>query len=313
MGSAYPAHKLLIESKHSKIYEQLIQQASLPGLSIASPENPESYTADLVFGEPSLIRLVLDRLPNVQWIQSTWAGVEPLLDAKLRHNYILTNVRNVYGPLMSEYVLGYILLIERKILSRWQSQKERKWDASPNGLLRNKTIGLLGVGTTGGHIALTAKHFGLRVYGYTRQSETYREVDKYFHGGEWKRFVNDLDYLVCTMPGTRETNNFINAELIGSLPEKAWLINIGRGSTIDDSALIQALNNHKIQGAILDVFQDEPLPGDHPFWSTPNTFITFHTAAQNYPPDIAAVFIENYQRLIDGKAVNYQVNFELGY
>jgi phosphoglycerate dehydrogenase-like enzyme len=91
------------------------------------------------------------------------------------------------------------------------------------------------------------------------------------------------------------------------------LINIGRGSTIDETALVNALNNAIIAGAVLDVLVEEPLPAENPLWSTPNTFITSHTAARNYPPDIASIFIENYKLLIQAKPLLYQVSFELGY
>jgi phosphoglycerate dehydrogenase-like enzyme len=318
MDSSTQSHKLLILSQHFDIYRKLIEKEQLPGLSIVATPNPSEeyldYTRfDLVFGEPSLVTQILGRLTNLIWLQSSWAGVEPLLALKVKRDYILTNVRGVYGPLMSEYVFAYILAIERKILARWQAQHSKLWEASLNGSLKNKLIGLFGVGSIGARIAQTANYFGMRVYGYTRQSESYKYVDKYFHGGTWIEFARDLDYLVCTLPGTEATRNIINAKAISALPRKVWLVNVGRGSTLDETALIQALNKKMISGAILDVFKEEPLPLDHPLWSTPNTYITYHTAAQNNPPEIAAIFIENYRRLNNGESLMYQVDFELGY
>jgi phosphoglycerate dehydrogenase-like enzyme len=318
MNSINPLHQLLILSQHSETYNQLIRQKNLPGLSIKAFGDPDQVLFsnseyDLVFGEPSLVCRVLNKLMNVKWVQSSWAGVEPLLQPNIRCEYILTNIRNMYGPLMSEYVFGYLLMIERQNIPRWQSQQCGEWDDRPYGILDRKLIGLLGVGTIGAHLASTAKHFGMRVYGYTRQSESCPNVDKYFHGENLVKFTADLDYLVCSLPGTSATRKIIDEIFLLNLPRKAWLVNIGRGSTMDEMALANALNNGSLAGVVLDVFTEEPLPPGHPLWSTPNTFITAHTAARNNPPEIANVFTENYLRFLQGERLMNQVNFELGY
>ncbi len=215
--------------------------------------------------------------------------------------------------MMAEFVFGYLLAIERQILPRWQSQQHGEWDDRSYGTLNGKLFGLLGVGTIGAQLAATARHFGMRVYGYTRQSETCREIDQYFHVGSSSQFLEDLDYLVCCLPGTNATKRIVDAQFLANLPQKAWLINVGRGSTVDETALADALNNGSLAGAVLDVFTEEPLPRGHPLWSTPNTFITSHSAARNNPTEIVTVFIENYMRFIRGECLLYQVNFELGY
>jgi len=311
-------HHLLVLSEDHQVYIRLLEQARLPDLIITAASKPDQVTGkagefDLIFGEPELISKVINLLTKVEWVQASWAGVEPLMAQGLRCNYILTNARNVYGQLMTEYVFGYMVMIERQILSRWKAQKERKWSCETPGTLKGKIFGLLGIGSIGSHLATSAKFFGMKVFGYTRQSEVCAEVDRYFHGDDWRDFTAELDYLVCTLPSTKATHNLVNADFLSSLPARAWLINIGRGSTIDETALIDHLRSGSLAGAVLDVTREEPLPADHPLWDTQNTFLTFHTAARNYPPDIVALFIENYRRLIRGEQLNYQVNFELGY
>jgi len=311
-------HQLLILSKDFEIYKHLIEQMNLPGLSIlvASEPNDAIYIGgdcDLIFGEPLLVSKVLNHLPHIKWVQTSWAGVEPLLVPSIRRDYILTNARNVYGLMMSEYVFGYLLMIERRILPRWQAQLSGKWDDSPYSTLKGKLLGLMGVGTIGAHLAGTAKHFGMRVYGYTYKTETCADVDRYFHGNERFNFAADLDYLVCCLPGTIATACIVDEAFFSALPHRAWLVNIGRGTTVNEAALVEALTNRSLAGAVLDVFMEEPLPRAHPLWSTPNTFITSHTATRNYPPDIASLFIENYKLFIIGKPLLYQVNFERGY
>jgi phosphoglycerate dehydrogenase-like enzyme len=309
---------LLILSRHADEYQQQIQSAGLPGLTIFATQEPgeaqkHAGECELAFGEPSLVRQVIGGMPRLHWVQSTWAGIEPLLAPCRDRGIILTNVRGVYGPLVSEYVFGYLLAIERRILPRWQAQQARLWDDSSPGTLRGKLLGLLGVGSIGAHLARTAGGFGMHVRGYTRQSEDCPEVEKYFHGEEWIDFAGGLDYLVCTLPRTVHTQELVDAEKLRALPTHAWLVNIGRGSTVDEQALVSALQGGQLAGAVLDVFQEEPLPADHPLWQIPNTFITSHTAARNYPPDIAALFIENYRRYVKGETMIGLVSFEQGY
>jgi phosphoglycerate dehydrogenase-like enzyme len=318
MKNHYEAHQLLILSKDSIVYKQTIEQAGFSNLSILAVDEPGEAIrfggeSDLLFGDPSLACQVINLIPSIRWYQSSWAGIEALVLPGMRTDYLLTNARNVYGEMMSEYVFGYLLMIERQILPRWQSQLKHIWDERPSGTLKGKWIGLLGVGSIGSHLAITAHHLGMHVLGYTRISESCTNVDQYFHGNEILDFVSKLDYLVCSLPYTPTTKGMINANLLSYIPTKAWLINIGRGSTVDETALREALNYGKIAGAVLDVFDVEPLPDGHPFWDTPNTYITSHTAAKNYLPDIADLFIENYKLFINGKSLKYLVNFEQHY
>jgi phosphoglycerate dehydrogenase-like enzyme len=301
--------KLLILSRDADEYLKLIRQAGLPNLEITS----ETAECDIILGEPSLIRNHLSDLPDLKWIQSCYAGVESLMDPALRRDYILTNARGVFGSLMSEYVFGYILAHEKKIFKRYQSQRSKKWDRAESGLLRGKTIGLLGVGSIGAHLAGTAKHFEMTVRGFTRESETSGQVDKYFHPPDILKFADGLDYLVCVLPRTEGTNKLVDANLLEALPPRAVLINIGRGNAVDESALMDALTRGKIASAVLDVTEQEPLPQDHPFWTRPNLLLTFHTSAMSYPEDITKLFSENYHLFIEGKPLKHQVDFEKGY
>ncbi len=311
-------HSLLILSQDSESYHRLIGEAGLPSLTILATSEPAEALeigagCDLLFGEPARLSQVVSRLPRLKWVQATWAGVEPLLALAMPRGYQLTNARNVYGPMMSEYVFGYLLAIERGILPRWQAQQEQKWDGSTPGSLRGKLLGLLGVGSIGAHLAATARHFQMRTYGFTAHSESCPDVDRYFHPGAWPEFASDLDYLACSLPGTPATLGLVDSAHLAALPGKAWLVNVGRGSTVDETALVEALRSGAIAGAVLDVFMQEPLPPGHPLWSTPHTFITSHTAARNYLPDIANLFIENYRRYIAGQPLLHQVDFDLGY
>lgn len=301
--------KLLILSRDAVEYARLIQAASLPDLKLYN----DSQECDIVLGEPKLIREALPRLPRLKWVQSIYAGVEPLVDASQRRDYVLTNARGVFGELMSEYVFGYLLFLEKKVLKRIQAQQAGRWERSESGLLRGKTIGLLGVGSIGEHLANTAKHFTMTVRGFTRESEACKDVDEYYHGDDLLKFADDLDYLVSVLPRTSATDKIVNADLLNALPSHAVFINVGRGNAVDELALIRALNKGSIAAVVLDVFEKEPLPESHPFWTTPNLYMTFHTSAISYPEDLTKLFIENYQLYIEGKPLKYQVDFGRGY
>ena len=158
--------RLLILASNADEYTGLIEKAQLPDLQFTT--DPED--GDIVLGEPKLIQETLPRLTSLRWVQAVCAGIERLMDPALRRDYILTNARGVFGGLMSEFVLGYLLLHEKKMFERHRAQQARQWDRTESGLLRGRTLGLLGVGSIGSHLAGTAKHFGMSVRWYTRQS-----------------------------------------------------------------------------------------------------------------------------------------------
>lgn len=311
--------RVLILSKRAAEYHSLVEAAVLPGLEkLASATSPSEALVlgddfDVVFGEPSLIRDVLARLPDLRWVQATYAGVEPLLDPALRRDYLLTNARGVFGELMSEYVFGYLLQHERRMFQRRQAQQEGRWDASVTGTLRGKTLGLLGVGSIGAVLATTARHFGMSVRGYTRLSESSPDVDAWYHGTGLLDFASGLDYLVSVLPNTKETRRIVDASLLARLPAHAVFVNVGRGSTVDESALANALQTGKLAAAVLDVFEQEPLPPGHIFWHTPNLLMTFHTSAPSIPADLARLLIENYRRYAAGQSPLHAVDFDKGY
>jgi phosphoglycerate dehydrogenase-like enzyme len=312
------AHRLLILSRHADSYRRHVEAAGLPDLEIVSASDvgsmPESASrCDLVFGEPSLIAKVLPGLPEVRWVQATWAGVEPLLDRALRRDYLLTNARGVFGVLMTEYVFGYMLAHERRMFEKYESQKQGRWDTRPPGSLHGRTLGLVGVGTIGAALARTAKHFGMHVRGLTRVTRDCPDVGAYYHAGDRLAFAAGLDYVVCIAPNTAGTRRLIDRDFLAALPPTAVVVNPGRGSLIDHDALASALTEGRLAAAVLDVFDVEPLPAEHVLWRTPNVFVTSHTAALSIPADIAPLFIDNYRRLVSGEPLKYRVDFELEY
>ncbi|HEY3310257.1 MAG TPA: D-2-hydroxyacid dehydrogenase [Anaerolineales bacterium] len=305
-------HKLLLmpPPRDHSVYLHLLQAAHLPNLELV---DQVSAGVDLVFGDPARISTVLPELLSLKWVQATWAGVEPLLAPSLQRDYILTNARGVFGDLMAEYVFSHLLLRERRILPRLEAQKQARWEPALPGTLKGKTIGLLGVGSIGARLAETAKFFGMQVRGYTRASETSPHVDRYYHGDDLLAFAGGLDVLVSVLPGTTATRHLVDDSLFAALPPHCGLVSAGRGSVVDETALLDALEQERLGWAVLDVFEKEPLPPEHPLWHAKNLLITSHTAAPSFPQDLVALFIENYLLYINAQPLKYQVNFELGY
>ena len=182
-------HTVLVLTKHPDDYARLIADAALPDLAVVASDDvghglARAGHAGIMLGDPTRVREALPRMTALRWVQLSWAGVEPMLDPALRRDYVLTNIRGVFGPLMSEYVFGYLLAHERRLLPRHEATRAGHWDATLPGTLRGKRLGLVGVGSIGAHLAATAKHFGMIVRGYTRASEDCRHVDHYFHGAD---------------------------------------------------------------------------------------------------------------------------------
>ncbi|MFT5728025.1 MAG: phosphoglycerate dehydrogenase-like enzyme [Desulforhopalus sp.] len=311
-------NRLLILSHNAHKYAKLIADAGVPDLQITPTVTVEKARAfanqqNILLAPPDLAYEILPAMTNLQWMQSTWAGVNKLLEEGCRKDYLLTGVKGVFGPIMSEYVFCYILMHARKALQCYALQKDRKWEMPMPGLLRGKKIGIMGVGSIGIAIAQTAKHFNMITYGYSRSATLKPEIDRMFKPDNILNFVGDLDYLVTVLPQTLNTNSLINSTILKAMKTDALLINVGRGNVLDERALIEALNSQEIAGAVLDVFQQEPLPDTHPLWNTRGAIITSHKSALTYPEDIAPIFINNYKRFIARQNLQFCIDFERGY
>jgi phosphoglycerate dehydrogenase-like enzyme len=225
----------------------------------------------------------------------------------------LTGVKGIFGPLMSEYVFCYILLFERKVLQKVENQAKKKWDGTLPGRLPDRTLGIIGLGSIGRHVASTAKHFGMEVWGLTKNQARVENVDELFSFDREEDFFTGPDYFVAALPDVPATCNILDARAFSRMKNTAVIINIGRGNALDEGALEHALQNGEIGGAALDVFRKEPLPTGHPFWDAPNLHITSHTAAPTFPEDVLPILIDNFSRFDTGQELSYLIDYEKGY
>jgi phosphoglycerate dehydrogenase-like enzyme len=310
--------RLLILSRSAAVYADLIEDLRFPDLELAACKTAGEASAHvdrctIILGEPSRIARVVEGARVLKWVQSTFAGVEELLRPGARSDYILTGVKGVFGPLMSEYVIGYLLALERHFFTAYRNQLDRTWRRLPYKSLRGRLIGICGLGAIGRHLARTAEHFGLRVWCYKRTAETVPEAERVFTGAGFAEFLSQPDYIVNTLPSTPATARLFDETAFRTMKATAVLINIGRGDAVVEEALTRALQKGLIGGAVLDVFEQEPLPENSPLWTLPNVVITPHNSGFSFPGDVVALFAENYRRFSKGKPLLYRVDFERGY
>jgi phosphoglycerate dehydrogenase-like enzyme len=243
-----------------------------------SKTGPYIAAADaLVTFAPMLSSQVLESAKRLKWIQALGTGVDNLIDqAALRKDVIVTNVRGIHGAPVSEAALAAMLALARGLPRAIRAQDERQWRRFPAQLLHDKTVGIFGMGQIAEALGPKCKAFGMRVVGVTSAPRNIAGFDRMHRREELAQVVGDFDFLVLLTPLTAATRNSIDTQIFAAMKPTSYLINLARGGVVDEPALIEALNDKRLAGAALDVFSQEPLPVDHPFWSMPNVIITTH-------------------------------------
>jgi phosphoglycerate dehydrogenase-like enzyme len=309
-------HNVAILSRDSALYSTFLVEAQLPYLKIILIDN-KAATFDysqvhILFGDPDLTAQIVNQCTQLQWLQSTWAGNAALF-ALDKTNYQLCGVKDVFQQAMQEYVFAYLLYFSRNIMGFSKAQHTKKWAAPRFQSLAGKTLGIMGVGNIGQAVAKMAKQFSMNTRGYTKTSSGCEFIDHYYAYNDEQAFASELDYLVCLLPQSKATTGLIDQRFLSYLPKRCVLINAGRGTTIVDNALIDAIKNKTLQAAVLDVFEQEPLPENHPYWQLDNLYMTQHTAAESLPEDIFPIFRDNYLRYINGSTLHNVLDFAKGY
>lgn len=262
------------------------------------PESLDSHAVKVMVASPQDAKEFVPFFPNLRWIQSTWAGVDALA-GHIPESVGVTPLRGVFGQAMSEFVLGWILSLERNIIER---SNAKTWDATPERGVRGKTMGILGTGSIGSAIAAAVKPLGIQCRGMNSSGLPTEGFDRCFESNDLK-FFEDLDYCVAVLPKTRATDHILGASAFDAMSNDAIVINVGRGNAIHEDALLHALDNQSLRAAVLDVFTTEPLPESHRFWWHPRVHITSHTAAPTAIDLVALAMRDNLERYLIGDAL----------
>nr|WP_320126754.1 D-2-hydroxyacid dehydrogenase [uncultured Shewanella sp.] len=309
-------HKLLLLTKANQQYRDLIEAQKLPDLEILDDNPAGIIEADIWLAEPKLAAPLLPHAKNLQWLQSSFAGIDALISPRGRKDYQLTNIKGIFGPLMSEFVFGYLLAHIRGHGFYRQQQQQKQWLIQPqhrHSSLQGMRLLLLGTGSIAQHLAKTAKHFGMHVTGINSSGNAVEGFDAIEVMANLGQTLMQADVVVNLLPSTPATQSLLNADTLGKLKDDAVLFNVGRGDALDLDALNVQLIAKPAQQAVLDVFTQEPLPNSHPIWEQENAIITPHISAPSHPAQIVEIFSQNYHRYISGEPLQNRIDFSKGY
>jgi len=248
----------------------------------------------------------LASLPNLTHIHSLWAGIDHITRDPDRptNTPIIRMVDYGLSQGMMEYTVGHTLRYHLNMPFFEAEQAAGRWSWQPPPLSEDRSVGILGLGTLGQITAKQLLSLGFKVSGWSRNSKEIEGITSYAGNGGLEAFLNQVEILICLLPNTPETTDLLNAKTLKMLPKGAAIINAGRGELITDADLIDALDKAHITGATLDVFREEPLPSDHPYWQHPKVTITPHVAADTRLSTGVSTVLNNMKHLDKGDALS---------
>ncbi|MFQ5399930.1 MAG: D-2-hydroxyacid dehydrogenase [Anaerolineae bacterium] len=277
-----------------------------------------------------------DQAPNLRWVQTHWAGIDSLFGTPLwDSDIIITSASGIHAPNMAQYTMTQILAWAHRVPAwfKYQSQgtwPKGRWDKYLPTEIRGQTLGIVGYGSIGRELARLAKAFGMRVLASKRDARHPEDrgyailgtgdpegqlPDRIYPSEATRSMVAECDYVVITLPLTTRTHHFFDESMLKEMKSHAYLINIGRGSIVDEKALVKALKKGWIAGAGLDTFETEPLPDSSPLWAMENVIITPHISGFTpyYDERVTDLFAENLRRYLAGEPLLNQVDRNTGY
>jgi phosphoglycerate dehydrogenase-like enzyme len=324
LGGTMDNRKIVINLDLEEVYLKKIKEAA-PDFEVVAGKDLDELQFQLKQAE-IILRwkkrfepIVLKHNEKLRWVQNWSAGVNNLpMDELEKREVTATSANGVHAYPISETIFAHILGLTRKLHTYIRQQQVKKWNSADLKLeIHEKTIGIIGVGAIGRETAKIAKAFGMRVLGMRYSGIMIDNVDRMYRPGQLNELLPQCDYVVITLPLTKETTGLFTKEHFRQMKETAFIINIGRGPIIAEEDLIEALQNNEIAGAGLDVFATEPLPEDSLLWGMDNVIITPHTAGatEHYTKRVVEdIFIPNLKRYVQGEAPNLNVvNYTRGY
>ena len=293
------------------------QLPEVPCAFASSLEGAKPYLEDAEilygWGFPSDM---LRAMPKLEWVQKMGAGVDDIICAwPLDRPVVLTRTDGaLIAARMAEYVVAAILDKSLRMDHARRLQQERKWSDYTVGSIRDLTIGVAGLGEIGSEIARTLRILGARVIGWRRSPTDCHAVDKVYVGtATLEDFVTQCDALVLVLPLTSHTAGIFGSGVLAALRPNVHLVNVGRGGVIDEAALAHGLESGRIGHATLDVFEVEPLPPTHPFWTSPRVTMTPHVCGPLVPKDVVPHFVANYRAFRAGDPLRNVIDMNRQY
>ncbi|RPI10143.1 MAG: D-2-hydroxyacid dehydrogenase [Zetaproteobacteria bacterium] len=262
---------------------------------------------------------VTELAPRLRWIQFTSAGVDHLWNPTLRQaKIIVTSTRGIHVIPLSEFTMSCILMFAKGWPRLIRQQQEHQWSKFLTEELHGKTLVCIGVGEIGKQVARLARAFGMHVIGVRRRDdirELPSDIDEIYPASTLRQVLPRGDYVVACLPLTAKTRGCIGEEDFRTMKPSALFVNVGRGKTVDEAAMVRCLREGWIQGAALDVFAEEPLPKDNPLWDLPNVLICPHMGTDTalYAERITEIVCDNMKRYAEGKPLRNVIDQDEGY
>lgn len=274
-------------------------------------------SAEIIFSMGDITQEMLQKCKNLKWLFIMSAGVDELPFESLKESGIkVSNVSGIHVTQMAEQVTGEMIIFSRKLNRCMENQRNRKWFRSigVNELL-GKNLLIVGAGSIGQEIARKAKAFDMNVYGLKRHAQPLPNFDKVLNMSSFHEMLPIADYTVLVTPLTKETHMLIGKKELDLMKNDSIFINISRGDTVDEQALIKALQSGRLGGAALDVFHNEPLEAGSLLWDMPNVIITPHTSGHSpyYFDRCADLFIDSYKLYREGRPIPNLVDLDCQY
>jgi phosphoglycerate dehydrogenase-like enzyme len=278
-------------------------------------EQLEEFDALMGYFPPELLK----GLPRLRWMQIPSAGADHLPGAFDPERTLLTNSSGAFGVVISEYLMAGLLMLYRKMPAYLKNQREHLWRGE--GVSRSvygSLVTVVGLGDIGGSFAERMRFMGARVRGVKRSaSEKPEYLEALYTVDRLAEAVEGADAVALCLPSTRETKGLVSEEVLRHMKPGAVLLNAGRGATVDEPALIRALQEGHLGGAVLDVTTVEPLPADSPLWDMENVILTPHISGSNFDPVCVdatyAIFRDNLESFLTGKPLRNLVDIKAGY
>lgn len=308
----------VLERQRAEVEETLAALGDVAVRFAGTPEEAHRYPEAEAVITPTLPWLpeALAGLPEVQWVHFLSAGVDRIWTMNVDWSqYRLSKSSGVHAATISEYVLGAVLYALKGFGTFVRQQQRREWKRFWLDECTGKTLGIVGVGMIGERLARHAKALGMTVIGTVSTPRAIQGVDAVFGTDEVDRVLGAADFVVVLVPLTEQTRGMIDRSALQAMKPGAWLINVARGGVVEEGALIEALRQGAIGGAVLDVFEDEPLPEASPLWELENVLITPHVAGttQHYLARALEVFEANYRAFSGSGELTTPVSVERGY
>jgi phosphoglycerate dehydrogenase-like enzyme len=277
--------------------------------------------ASVVFnwsGSLELLRDVVRAAPQLQWLHSRSVGLERTLFPELiEHSVILTNGRGVYSAALGEFALAAILYFAKDFRRMIRNQMAGKWEQFDVETIAGQTVGIVGYGDIGRAVATRVRPLGMKVLALKRHKSSNPDplIEQAYGPDGLIEMLSRCDHVVVAAPLTAETRGMIAEAEFAAMKSTAIVINVGRGPIIKEEAILHALSSGRIKGAALDVFDEEPLPRNHPFYRMENVLLSPHCAdhTSDWLEQAMRLFIEQYERFRAGQPLLYLVNKKLGY